>query len=484
MKILRKSLPVFCCLCTLLFLSGTADTANRKADDPGRAARPFEQSLERLLSAGGRAGVMLVSLPSGRVELDYRSGDPLVPASVVKLLTTYAALKKLGPSFRFPTEMYAAVQPSDGVVRGDIWIKGYGDPLFDFEKAGLLARELKEHGIRRITGGIFTDESFFEPAAEQVCLDRDCVGAYNPVVSAAAADFNMLTLRVAVPKRAGKPVMADAPAAEGYARVRCSAVSGKKGGSLRVKSTGAVGNGQEGFQVTGQGASRGPRVREYRFHAADPAGLFAHTVRVALERAGIRVEGRDSRRGTVPAGAVLIARCESEPLSELIADINKYSNNFMAEMLLRGLGAHEAGPPGTTEKGVAAVRAVLDQVAVPERAGMIDCGSGLSRFCLVSPGTFCRLLVAAWRDAAVGADFLSSLAVNSGEGTLRRRMAKPGLTVRGKTGTLSDVIGFAGYVTGPAGKTFAASIILNDVRDRAGARRAIDSFLEDVAFSG
>ncbi len=427
---------------------------------------------------------MLVSLPTGRVELQYRSGQPLVPASVVKLLTTYAALKKLGPSFRFRTEVYARAEPSDGVVQGDIWIKGYGDPLFDSEKAELLAQALREHGIRRITGGVFVDESFFEPAAEQICLDPDCAGTYNPVVSAAAVDFNMLTLRVAVPPRPGKPVAAGGLAADGYARVSCSAVSGKKGGSLRVKSIGTLGNGQEGFRVSGQGASRGPRVREYRFHAADPAGLFAHTVRAALERSGIRVQGQPAREGTVPAGAAVIAGCESAPLSELIAGINKYSNNFMAEMLLKGLGGNVAGPPGTTEKGVAVVASVLGEAAIPERTGMIDCGSGLSRLCLVSPETFCRLLVTAWRDAAVGADFLSSLALNSGEGTLRRRMLKPGITVRGKTGTLNDVIGFAGYVTGPTGKTFAAAIILNDVRDRAKARQAIDSFLEQVAFSG
>jgi serine-type D-Ala-D-Ala carboxypeptidase/endopeptidase (penicillin-binding protein 4) len=134
-------------------------------------------------------------------------------------------------------------------------------------------------------------------------------------------------------------------------------------------------------------------------------------------------------------------------------------------------------------KGISVIRNTLTEAGLTEETGMLNCGSGLSRFCRISPETFCRLLTAAWRDPIIGADFTSSLAVNAEQGTLRRRMHKPGLTVRGKTGTLNDVIGFAGYVSGPSGKTYAVTIMLNDVKDRAKARQAIDSFLEEVAFS-
>ena len=163
--------------------------------------------------------------------------------------------------------------------------------------------------------------------------------------------------------------------------------------------------------------------------------------------------------------------------------MNKYSNNFMAEMLLRGLGGYVEGSPGTSAKGIAVIRNTLNEAGITDETGMLNCGSGLSRFCRISPETFCRLLTAAWQDPIIGADFTSSLAVNAEEGTLRRRMHKPGLTVRGKTGTLNDVIGFAGYVSGPSGKVYAVTIMLNDVKDRGKARQAIDSFLEEVAFS-
>lgn len=429
---------------------------------------------------------MLVSLPSGQVDFEYGSKDPFVPASLVKLLTSYTALKKLGPDFRFRTEILARSESSGGIIQGDVWVKGYGDPFLVPENVRLLVKSLTDHGIRQITGNVYADNSFFSPGTEHICLDSGCAGAYNPVVSPTAVDFNLVTLRLTVPAKAGRTVAVGSPSGE-YAHVSGRAVSGGSGKKasqpIRVRSMGANGSGQEEFQISGQGSPKGPRLREFRFHAADPAGLSAHTIRTAAEKAGIRVLGREAREGITPSGAVIIARHESPPLSELVSGMNKYSNNFMAEMLLKGLAGHLAGPPGTTGKGVELVRATLNEAGVPTDTGMLDCGSGLSRFCLLTPEAFCRLLIAAWHDPNIEAAFLSSLAANAEEGTLRRRMRKPGLSVRGKTGTLNDVIAFAGYVSGPSEKSYAVAIMLNDVRDRSRARQAIDAFLEDVASS-
>jgi D-alanyl-D-alanine carboxypeptidase/D-alanyl-D-alanine-endopeptidase (penicillin-binding protein 4) len=207
-------------------------------------------------------------------------------------------------------------------------------------------------------------------------------------------------------------------------------------------------------------------------------------MRTALERSGVKVMGTYAKEGTAPPDAKVIAYYDSPELSELIPGLNRYSNNFMAEMLLKSLGGYVAGAPGTSEKGLAVVRTSLREAGIADETGTLDCGSGLSRLCRISPETFCRLLCAAWNDSGIREEFISSLAVNGEQGTLRRRMCKQGLTVRGKTGTLNDVIGFAGYVSGPSGRTCAAAVILNEVPDRAKARQAVDSLLEEVAFSG
>ncbi len=441
----------------------------------------FEQALERIAKTSGTSGVLVASLSSGKVVCESRPKEMLVPASLMKLLTSYSALKKLGPSFRFTTNVMATEEPVEGVISGDIWIKGSGDPFFASENALQLAKAVREKGIRQIQGGIFVDNTFFQPRSERICLDSDCAGIYNPVVSATAIDFNTLTVKIASPLKAGKAFSADSGLADGYVRVSGQASFGKKGGnSLRLRSFGATGEGQEQFQLSGRASVR---ARVFRFNAADPAGLFAHAMRTALERSGVRVLGTVAKEGTTPSGAKVIVSYDSPRLAELISGLNRYSNNFMAEMLLKSLGGYAAGAPGDSEKGIGVIRTTLGEAGIPQETGTLDCGSGLSRFCRVSPETFCRLLFAAWNDNGIREEFISSLAANGEHGTLMRRMHQPGLNVRGKTGTLNDVIGFAGYVSGPSGKTYAAVVILNEVRDRFKARHAVDSLIEQVAFS-
>ncbi len=490
-----RTLHLICCMSVLfvhavVFAAGSQIQASARNRPPAmkyeaRNTDDFQDALERVDRAAGTAGVLVVSLSSGKVVCESRSKDVLVPASLMKLLTSYAALKKLGPSFRFTTKVLAAEAPVDGVISGDIWIKGSGDPFFCSENALQLAKAVRDRGIRQIRGSVFVDNSFFEPLSERICLDSDCAGVYNPVVSATAINYNTLTVKITLPAKATKAAVSDSGLAEGYVRVSGQAGSGKRGrDSLRLRSLGAAGNGQEQFQLSGRASARGGRVREFRFTAADPAGLFAHAMRTALERSGVRVLGTGAKEGKAPPGAEVIVTYESPRLAELISGLNRYSNNFMAEMLLKSLGGNVEGTPGDSGKGIAVVRTILSEAGVPDEIANLDCGSGLSRSCRISPETLCRLLAAAWNDNGLREEFISSLAVNGEQGTLRRRMHKRGLTVRGKTGTLDDVIGFAGYVTGPSGRTCAAAIILNEVQDRSKARQAVDSLLEQVAFSG
>ena len=158
-------------------------------------------------------------------------------------------------------------------------------------------KAVKEKGIRQIRGSIFVDNSFFQPLSERICLDSDCKGTYNPIVSAAAINFNTLTVKITIPAKSGKAFSADSGLAEGYVRVSGQGGSGKRGELLRLRSLGATGNGREQFQLSGRAPARGGRVREFRFNAADPAGLFAHAMRAALERSGVRVLGTGLKKG-------------------------------------------------------------------------------------------------------------------------------------------------------------------------------------------
>ena len=290
---------------------------------------PQLSNLPWIVSAGPPVptGVLVVSLSSGKILCESRSKDVFVPASLMKLLTSYAALKELGPSFRFTTRVLAAQEPIDGTVAGDIWIKGSGDPRFLSENALELANAVKHSGIRLIRGNVFVDSSLFEPLSEHICIDSDCVGVYNPVVSAAAIDYNILSVKIGFPVKAGKSFSVDSGLADGYARVSGQAGPvGKGENSLRLRTLGTAGNGQEQFQLSGR--TRGGRFREFRFNAADPAGLFAHAMRTALERSGVRVLGTAAKEGAAPQTSKTIASYDSPQLAELISGLNKYSNNF------------------------------------------------------------------------------------------------------------------------------------------------------------
>ena len=181
-------------------------------------------------------------------------------------------------------------------------------------------------------------------------------------------------MKITTPAKGGKAFSADPGLAAGYVLVNGEPGSGKKGGPpLRLRSLGASGKGQEHFQLSGRASGRGGRVREFRFNAADPAGLFANAMRTALERSGVKVLGDRSKRGDGAPDAKVIAYHDSPQLVELISGMNRYSNNFMAEMLLKSLGGHVAGAPGTSEKGIAIVRTSLREAGIPaetEKSGL------------------------------------------------------------------------------------------------------------------
>jgi serine-type D-Ala-D-Ala carboxypeptidase/endopeptidase (penicillin-binding protein 4) len=477
----RLKLPVFLLLLLLLALPCLAHAARGKTRTPATAATA-ETPVEKLNKAAGEFGFQIVSLPTGKVISELRSKESLVPASLVKVLTSFAALKKLGPQFRFKTEVYALKAPQGGVISGDVWIRGSGDPYFLSEKAKDFARQLAHQGIRRIEGNVIADLSFFEPAAERICLDANCEAGYNPVVSAAALDFNTLMVRVTPSAIPGKPARVDWLPPGDYVRIAGGAATVKKNAkaSVSVRQGGPSEDGKERILVSGQVPARSDRVFEYRANVGDPAVVVSGAFKAMLKDAGIAVAGT-GKPGKTPPGAVPIATYESPPLSEFLYGLNRHSNNFMAEMLLRSVGGYVLGPPGSAEKGIAVIRAALDDASIPDVGFGLDCGSGLSRICRVSPETFCGVLTALYRDPSVAADFWGSLAENGHEGTLRRRSFRPGIKVWGKTGTLNDVVGFAGYVSGPSGNMTAVTVILNHVRDRWKARQAIDSLLEQTA---
>lgn len=472
------SRTVFVCLLSAVYSLGLlpmqACAARKKTSDPKTDSAiqknilpTYSAHLDHFQKVAQNVGIQVVSIPSGEVIWEYHPTDPLVPASAVKVLTSYTALKRLGPYHHFRTEIWADSGPQNGVIAGNIWVKGYGDPYFLGEKAWTLAHELKAHGVREIRGGVYMDNSYFSPGVEKICIDDRCHKPYNPVLSATALEFNTVAFQFFPGSKAGGSIQVE------YYPEDDDQIS-MEGESPVVRSAGGA------SEYPGGQENQLAATDTYRCgtNAPDPEIYGSNAFRNLLEQAGISVGGPAGGAGVVPKGSKSLVSYQSPPLKDIIQGLNRHSNNFMAEMLVRVVGASLMSSPGTVEKGAAVIRDTLQNLGVPGEEVYLDSGSGLSRTCRVSARAFSAVLTDAYRDFSIAPEFLASLASNGHEGTLRKRMRGTPLTVRGKTGTLNNVIAFTGYVSDPESqKTYAATILLNEVTNRWEAKQAIDSFL-------
>jgi D-alanyl-D-alanine carboxypeptidase/D-alanyl-D-alanine-endopeptidase (penicillin-binding protein 4) len=444
------------------------------------------QFLEKAGRTAGNVGVQVTELPSGRVFWSYRATDTMIPASLLKVATSYAALKTLGPTHRFRTAVW-----SEGPLRGDtlpsaLWLRSEGDLFWTLERAMELALKLKELGIRSIRGPVLVDNGYFSPPCERICLDEACEDSYNPMVSGTALEFNSVAIRVLPSSTVGKP-----PRMEWFPPGRfiqltnlAKTASRRSKNTLSVREIETDRSGMMRFQVSGKLPVSSGMGLERRYAVAEPSVFVAAAFTAALEQTGIQVEERPDGsmgRKAVPAGATMLAESISPTLAETVYGLNRHSNNFMAEMLLRSTGAVSMGQPGTELKGIVVMNKVLKDLGAAPGECTLKTGSGLSRECRMSPRTLSMVLVNAYSDRLAGPPFMESLAVNGQDGTLRKRLSQSSAVVRGKTGTLKDVVGFAGYVSTGPHTPCAVVIMLNEVHNLPGAKEAVDSFLENVA---
>lgn len=485
-----KTLTALLRLFMICFMVGAALTpggARAASKDVKRApekakASTWVEHVQDMRAVCGDLGVQVAALPSGMVLWEYQAHKPLVPASLMKVLTSYAALKEMGADYRFRTEVWTDRKPAQGVLSGSLWIKGYGDPYLIPERVWVLAQKVRGQGIRKVLGGIYVDDSAFDPPSEHLCLDNKCERPHNPVISATAVNNNTVSVEILPGSGGGAGTDIRTFPPTDYVTVHQEWQAQAKNPWIGVVSSGVGDDGRETFRVLGKRPAEEVLPAEYRMNIQDPQQFTALTVRRALKDAGIQILGTDTGHRPLPAQAHLLVCFESPPLSDVLYGLNRYSNNFMAEMILRGLGAHSFGFPGSAAKGCRAVENVLARLGVPAVEMTLDSGSGLTRTTRVSAAAFSMVLKAAAKDWDVGPEFLASLARSGEEGTLRKRMKEcsPEYTIRGKTGTLRDVVGFSGYVGNLSGTAYAVTVIMNEVTSPWDARDALDAFVADI----
>ena len=412
----------------------------------------------------------------GRPLLDLHPDRPMNPASVMKLVTTFAALELLGRDHRWRTEAYLGGPLVDGRLDGPLILKGGGDPKITIEQWDAFIAALRAGGLAEVAGDLVLDRSLFRlPPHDASQFDQQPQRPYNVGPDALLVNFKTVRVRF-VPQVDGMGV--DVVAEPALPQVAIGAaplpVDGPCG-DWRATIGALVSSQAQSASMAFPG--RFPREcgeRDWNFALLDHPNYVLGAFQASFGAAG-GVFGGTVREGRVPAGAKPYAALESLPLYEVVRDINKLSNNVMARQVFLSLALTHSPPPATPDKAKAAVRDWLAKrkLALPEL--VIENGSGLSRDERLSAGGLVRLLDAA--DAsAVREEFASSLAVAALDGTVVRRFQNGSVAEQAllKTGSLEGVRALAGYVIDAAGRRWSLAVIVNHP-NAARAQAALDA---------
>jgi D-alanyl-D-alanine carboxypeptidase/D-alanyl-D-alanine-endopeptidase (penicillin-binding protein 4) len=456
-----------------------------------------EGALRRAGLPASALAVVVQEAGTDRTLLGWNAGQPLNPASLFKLVTTYAALDLLGPAWSWSTPVLVSgtLQP-DGVLDGSVTLQGRGDPKLVVERLWLLLRRLQQAGVRDVRGDIVLDHSAFaaparapgdfdgEPHRPQNVQPDALLLNQKTVVYSFLPDAALGRARVAVePALAGVQVDASVPLLGGACEDWRAALKPRLDEPARVRFAG------------GYPAACGERT--WPLASAETAMYGTRLVAQLWRELGGRLGGQ-VRDGLAPAGSRLLFEHASPPLAEVVRDINKFSNNVMAEQVLLSLALPSAAPAAVSASVSASAPAAADgppaAPATPEQARallqrwlanrfgeaslrevVIDNGSGLSRDARLSARLLAQLLQAAWA-SPVMPELMSSLPVSGTDGTLKRSTAAPG-RAHLKTGSLRDVAAVAGYVVSTGGRRHVLVAIVNHPQAGA-ARPALDALVQ------
>lgn len=424
----------------------------------------------------------------------HRADVPAQPGSAMKLVTTVVALDRLGPQHRGRTELVSAAPLDGAVLRGDLVLRGGGDPELGWAAMWQLLSDLHDQGVREIAGDIVLDRTRYRPARLDLGeppFDENPAFAYNAIPDALQLTGNLMGLEIAA-DAAGRVSARTTPRLDGVELLSRQAVVDARCADWReLWQPPTIEDDGRTLRITLNGAfPRGCTVRAH-LQLVDRDRLAELTLRTLWTRLGGRWSGT-LRAGAAPPDARVLARRQARPWGEVLAYVNKASDNALSRLLYLELGAAAmadpasadptAGPPSTTrELAERAVRGWFAEHGIPTDGLVLDNGSGLSRSERISARQLARVIEAALAHRHAP-ELLMSLPIAGVDGTLRNRL-KDGPAAgwaRAKTGTLRDVVALAGVVRDGARRPWVLVAMVN--HERAGqARPALDALVDWIA---
>lgn len=468
----KKWIPAFAGM-MLLVVNSVA-----KADMPA----PVADALKKAGIAQNSVAVYVQPLDASSPSISHNADKSLNPASVMKLVTTTAALDLLTPNYRWKTEIYRDGELTNGVLNGNLMIKSYGDPSFKAQEFWRLLMSLQQAGVQQINGDLIVDKSYFaknvgnRKTFDDEAFDKEKWRAYNAepsafLVNGRNTSFKFLVVdnKVTINQEFELPeiqIINNVKLAQGG----CGEWRSNFGYTVKSQANKAV--------VTFNGkfsADCGERYLELSV-LDDEQYAFATFKKLWLELGG-KFNGK-LKVQELPTGAVKVLEQVSDPLGYVIRDINKWSNNLMARQLLLTIAAEKQGAPATEAKGAQALKDWLLSKNIQANELVIENGSGLSRIERISAAHLGQMLVSAYQ-SPIMPELMASLPILAQDGTIKKRLNDSAAQGRAhlKTGSIDGVSAIAGYVLDAKNRRHVLVMLVND-KKAAAAKTAQDALIE------
>lgn len=449
----------------------------------GSHAQSLEKRFEKILSSYSKSikkdqvGLAVMELENHKKPLVYGHNEEreMTPASITKIATAAAVLERMGASAKLQTTLWSESLPVNGVLKGDLVLKGGGDSGFVSETMWFLVNELMRTGIKKIEGNIVVDDRDFDDVRTDSSRDPERVDrAYDAPVGAMSFNWNSISIFIR-PSEPGKPphVYLD-PIDNGYKIDNKAKTTPSGGNGLQVQREG------DRIYVRGTIGMNQSEVAVYK-NIDDPVEWSGRNLAFFLAQRGVEFKGKIVS-GKRTLSMKQLAKADSKPIAQAVSDMMKFSNNYVAEMLAKNL-AQQKNPnqPATIEAGMKIIRDVLAEMGIkPERFNLIN-PSGLSRRNKARPVDLAQILVHSYRQFPTFAEYMTSFPLAGFDGTLKNRMKDKAGWVRGKTGLLNGVVGLAGYAGRKDGSVMAFAFIFNGRAEQGdSARRLFDALAMEL----
>ncbi|WP_455218908.1 D-alanyl-D-alanine carboxypeptidase/D-alanyl-D-alanine endopeptidase [Kaarinaea lacus] len=449
-----KKICILWTIAFLLYLPTISSAGNSLPPELAAAVKDAGFSFDGI-------GMYIQAVDDSEPVVSFQADQPLNPASVIKLVTTAASLGQLGAGYRWSTDVAYTGRIDGDTLKGDLYFRGNGDPYLTPERFWLLLNRVSIYGIRNISGNVLFDDSYFDPGTiNYAAFDEQPYRTYNVGPNAVLVGFQATEFHFnANAQKVKITPFPDSPKLKIVNKVKLT--NGRCGPwTKRLSLATEMVNGIQKVTFSGRYARACDKRTLYR-RVTGAQDHFQHFFLPLWDQLGGTFNGK-VMKGSLPENAEVAIEESSISLGEAVRLINKFSNNVMTRQVLLSMGAQAFGPPGTTEKGIAAVRAWLTEQKLNDAKLQLDNGAGLSRDTRVTAAMLGKLLHHVYRQAYMP-EFIASLPVSGYDGTMAHRFNDGPLKGHAhiKTGLLDFVQTMAGYVTTAAGKRYVVVLLHN-----------------------